>query len=45
MRLRQPARRSDSRVPFGGAKESGYGRKLSGLDIREFVNRKTVWVE
>ncbi|MEV6823433.1 NAD-dependent succinate-semialdehyde dehydrogenase [Amycolatopsis sp. NPDC051102] len=35
---------STPEVPFGGTKNSGYGRELAGFGPRAFVNAKTVWI-
>ena len=35
---------ADPKMPFGGVKNSGYGREHGGLGVKEFANAKSIFV-
>ena len=36
---------SDSRLPYGGVKNSGFGRECAAEGIKEFSNTKPLWIQ
>ena len=42
--INQPTN-SQAELPFGGTKNSGYGRELSAAGIKEFINKKLIHVQ